>query len=395
MRIVIISGQEAVREVLQAACLRYGEALITLRSADTIGQGLELAEQIEAELVILDLTHNLEAGMLAIEHLAALKDRVVVASMEAFSAELMSRAVRAGAREILEQPVQEEEVHAVMRKAQRLLAPDTPATPRRSGRLVVCFSSKGGVGKTTATCNLGVTLAQHYGEGQVVLVDANQQVPNVAPMLDLRPERYLRDAVREYRRLDAEMLRQYLTPHSSGLMVLAHTNDTPLDQDFTEDQLSKVLLVCKGSFRVTLVDTFPLLTSLNLAIMDLADRILLVTEAVIPAVRTALFNLRLLRQAGYGPERIEVVLNRYTRFKGNVTPEMVAEALDWPVGTVLPYDVHTTIAANQGRTIAEMFPERPLARGFAALAGKIAGEGVAETQPIPLWRRALRSLTGT
>jgi Flp pilus assembly CpaE family ATPase len=68
------------------------------------------------------------------------------------------------------------------------------------------------------------------------------------------------------------------------------------------------------------------------------------------------------------------VVNRYTRFRGNVPPELVAETLDWPVEVVLPYDVHATIAANNGRTVVEAFPNQRLADEFRLLAARLTGE---------------------
>ncbi len=393
MRIVIISAQPHFGEEVQAACLRYDQAIITVRAAETIGQGMELVEQIEAQLIIFDLTMNIEAGLVSIGNLAQVKGRMIAVSAETLEMDLITRAIRAGAEEVLEQPVKEDEVHAILNKLSRQLAEDTPDVPQRNGQLIVVFSSKGGVGKTTIACNLGVALTRILGAGRVGLVDANQQVPNVAPVLDLRPQHWLREAIREYRRLDEVMLEQYLTGHKSGLRVLAHRADTPLESEFSEDELCKILLICKGRFDITLIDTFPLLTNLNLAVMDLADRILLVTEAVVPAVRTDRYNLQLLRQAGYGTNRITVVLNRYTRFKGNVTPEMVSETLEWPVEVIIPYDVHATIAANQGTTVIEEFPGRPVSEAIGKLAGMIAGKEMPVTDE-PLMFRLRRLLLG-
>lgn len=373
MRILIISSQDHFRQAVQAACLRYTEAIVSLRTADSIGQGLDLAHQIEAQIVFLDLTRNIEAGLLAISQLAQVKNRMVVASADKLSTELMTRAIRSGAQEILVQPPQEDEVHEIIAKSRSLLNTDDNTQPAREGKVIVCFSSKGGVGKTTISCNLGVLLAQRMGAGKVALIDANTQAPNIAPMLDLRPEHWLRDAISEYRRLDSDMLRQFMTQHTSGLDVLAHSSDNPLGLDFTEDQLSKILLVAKGTYDYIIVDTFPLLSSLNLAIMDLADRILLVTESVVPALRSAKYNLQMLEQAGYGQSRIEVVINRFARFRGNVTPELVAESLNWPIHHILPYDVHATIAANSGKAVCEMFPEQDLTLGLSVLADNVTG----------------------
>lgn len=381
MRILVISSQESFRQSVQAACLRYTSAIVSLRTADSIGQGLDLAVQIEAQIAFVDLTRNIEAGLLAIGQLAQIKNRMVVASADKLTTELVTRAIRAGAQEILAQPPQEEEVHEIIAKAASHLHADAHLQPPREGKVIVCFSSKGGVGKTTLSCNLGVMLAERLGEGRVALIDANTQAPNVAPMLDLRPEHWLRDAIQEYRRLDSDMLRQFMTVHPGGLEVLTHSADNPLGLDFTEDQLSKILLVAKGTYDYTIVDTFPLLSSLNLAVMDLADKILLVTESVVPALRSAKYNLQMLEQAGYGQSRIEVVLNRYARFRGNVTPDLVAETLGWPIRHILPYDMHATIAANSGQAVCDLFPEHELTLAISDLADNLSGLETPPPQP--------------
>lgn len=381
MRILVISSQESFRQSVQAACLRYTSAIVSLRTADSIGQGLDLAVQIEAQIAFVDLTRNIEAGLLAIGQLAQIKNRMVVASADKLTTELVTRAIRAGAQEILTQPPQEEEVHEIIAKAAGLLGAGEHVQPPREGKIIVCFSSKGGVGKTTVSCNLGVMLAERLGEGRVALIDANTQAPNVAPMLDLRPEHWLRDAIQEYRRLDSDMLRQFTTAHSSGLEVLTHSSDNPLGLDFTEDQLSKILLVAKGTYDYTIVDTFPLLSSLNLAVMDLADKILLITESVVPALRSAKYNLQMLEQAGYGQSRIDVVINRYARFRGNVTPDLVAETLGWPIRHILPYDVHATIAANSGQAVCDLFPEHELTLAISDLADNLSGLETPPAQP--------------
>lgn len=397
MRILIISAQELFRQNTQAACLRFEDTLISLRLSDSLGQGLELAEQFQAEVVFLDLTRNVEAGMLALAELSRQPNRLVVASIDKASTDVLTRAVRAGAREFLVQPVQDDEVHAVLRKAAPLVigSPAASQAPARRGRILVVFSSKGGVGKTTLACNITVQLARRLGEGKVAMVDANTQAPNVAPMLDLRPERWLRDAVEQYRRLDGEMLRQMMTPHESGALVLAHSAENPLGLDFEEDQLGKILLVAKNSFDHVVVDTFPVLSSLNLAVMDLADQILLVTEPVVPALRSARHNLQVLKQAGYGPERIMLIVNRFSRFPGNVPIDLVAETLEWPVEAVLNYDVHATIAANNGQAVTEMFPDAVITQDINTLVSRLLGESALGPQPRTALRdRVLRFVRG-
>lgn len=383
MRVVIISGQQTFRQQVQAACLRIQDIIVSIRTAESMGQGLEIAQQFEAELVFLDLTRNIEAGMITAQELATVTNRVVAISVDKLNTEILSRAMRAGAKEVLNQPIQDEDVYTIVEKVNRVDLGNVVEQPNRDGKVIICFSSKGGVGKTTLATNIALTLNERL-PGQVSLIDANTQAPNISPMMDLRPERWLRDAVAEYKRLDGQLLKELMTIHTpSGLHVLAHSSEDPLGLDFSEDPLSKILLVSKGAFKWTIVDTFPLLSSLNLALMDLSDEIFLVTEAVVPAIRSARYNLEMLKQAGYGENRIKVIINRYTDFKGNVSPDLVTEALGWPIQHVVPYDNHVTISANSGQPVVQMFPERRVSKVIGHLVDQITGDAVEPLEEEP------------
>ncbi len=393
MRILIISGQQAFRQNIQAACLRYPNETVSLRSAESIGQGLEFAEQFEAQIVFLDLTKNNEAGMLAVEALAKVENRLVVTSNDKMTAELLTRMIRAGAREVISQPIIEEEAHQIIDKAHAIFGNKKNAQPARTGKILISFSSKGGVGKTTLACNLAVMLNERFGSGNVALIDANTQAPNVAPMLDLRPQRWLRDAVMEYKRLDSELLKELMTvDQPSGLHVLAHSTENPLGLEFSEDQLDKILLVAKGTYQWTVVDTFPLLSSLNLSMMDLSDEIVLVTEPIVPALRSARHNLEMLQKAGYTESRISVVLNKYTKFSGNVEVDLVQETLNWPIKMVIPYDVHSTISANNGKALVNAYPDLEVTYAISRLVDSFTGENRQPPTPQDFVTRGIRTL---
>ncbi|MDP8566387.1 P-loop NTPase [Methylophilus aquaticus] len=381
MRVLIISAHQSFRQQVQAACLRFDKTTVSIRTAESMGQGMELALQFEAQLVFLDLTRNHEAGVLSLEQLAHVKNRLVAVSADKMGTDLMARAIRTGAGEILPQPVVDDEVFAIIEKAMHLQSEDAVMQPPRSGKSIMCFSSKGGVGKTSLSCNIAVALSGIFGDKKVALLDANIQAPNIAPMLDLRPVSWLKDAVAEYKRLDSQLLEDFMTVHAaSGVHVLAHNTNDPLGVDYTEDQLTKILLVSKGTYDWTIVDTFPLLSSLNLSLMDLCDEIILVTEAVVPSLRSAKHNLDILQQAGYGENRIRVVINRFSNFEGNISPELCAEALGWPIEQIIPYDVHATIATNSGKPYSQMYPDRKITASVKELVEKIVGTHLPKDQ---------------
>lgn len=389
MRVLIISNQLSFRQQTQASCLRIDNLELSVRTAESVGLGLELALQFEAEVIFVDITKNVEASMIAIEDLSKVHNRVVVVSADKLNADVITRAIKSGAREVLAQPVVDEEVERIIDKA-KAISNEAVIQPTRNGKVIMCFSSKGGVGKTTLACNIAIAIHQRLGGQRVALIDANTQAPNISPMLNLRPSRWLRDAIVEYKRLDVDMIREFMTVHASGLHVLAHSAEDPLGLDFSEDQLSKTLLVAKGTYDWTVVDTFPLLSSLNLSLMDLSDQIILVTEAVVPALRSARYNLEMLTKAGYGQNKIKVVVNRYTNYKGNVALDLVAEALNWPVHMMIPYDGNVTVAANTGNALIEMFPEKGVSLAINQLVDKLMETESAPPEPENPVQKAFR-----
>lgn len=375
MRVVIISTQTAFRQQVQSACLRIENIVVSLRTAESLGQGLEIATQFEAELVFLDLTRNIEAGMITLQKLSEVTNRVVAISVDKLTTDIMARSMRAGAREVLTQPIQDEDVFHILEKVNTVDLGSRTQQPERDGKVIICFSSKGGVGKTTLATNIALTLQERLGGDDVSLIDANTQAPNIAPMMNLRPNRWLRDAIAEYKRLDGQLLKELMTIHDeSGLHVLAHSSEDPLGLDFSEDPLSKILLVSKGTFKWTVVDTFPLLSSLNLSLMDLSDEILLVTEGVVPAIRSARYNLEMLQKAGYGENRIRLILNRHSDFKGNVSSDLISETLKWPIDITIPYDNHATIATNSGQPVVQMYPDRSISIAIHSLVDHLTGQ---------------------
>lgn len=93
----------------------------------------------------------------------------------------------------------------------------------RPVKVIAVTSGKGGVGKTSLSINLGVSLAQRGR--RVMLLDADLGLANVDVMLGLQPRWTLADVLRGQRSLDEVVLRGpaglSILPGASGLAGLA------------------------------------------------------------------------------------------------------------------------------------------------------------------------------
>jgi pilus assembly protein CpaE len=170
-----------------------------------------------------------------------------------------------------------------------------------------------------------------------------------ASLLDLRPATSLIDAAREQDRLDETLLRQLTTSHPCGLHLLAAPAG-PVEAAEIDDQvMARVLTLARRAYSLVLVDSFPLLDRVMMAVLDLSDRAYVILEAVVPTVLGGAQLLKLLASLGVPPDRLRLVLNRYTGSSDNLKPADVAARLGRPIDHILPYHKNVTIASNTGR----------------------------------------------
>ena len=138
----------------------------------------------------------------------------------------MRKAMRSGARDFLEKPLDHDElreaVYTVLsQEEQRQMARWADATVETArGTVVTVFSAKGGVGKTSICTNLAVALKQLSGQ-EVALVDADAQFGESAFSLDLDVDAGVADLVRNEADFSRAAIAGYLRRHDFGVDVLS------------------------------------------------------------------------------------------------------------------------------------------------------------------------------
>jgi pilus assembly protein CpaE len=223
-----------------------------------------------------------------------------------------------------------------------------------------------------------VALARKYPE-RVLLIDASLQLGVAASMLDLHPAATLTDAVRERERLDETLFRQLAVPHESGLHLLAAPHSAVEAAEVDDESIARVITLARRAYDFVVIDTFPLLDRVVVAVLDLSERTYIVMENVVPTLLGAAKLIELLTSLGFPQERQRLVLNRFASVSGGLKPLDVANRLSRSVDFVLPHDKRIVVAANTGRPYA-MSPSRLWGFGPPLLALAADIESLASTQ---------------
>ena len=293
------------------------------------------------EVVIAELDSDVEQGLEIVELISSHPGVTVIACSSRNEAEIVIRAMRAGAREFLVAPFAAATVaEAVERAAARLAS----AAPERApGRLIIFQGSKGGTGVTTLACNFAVALTCE-NVGRVVMVDMHPQLGEVALGLGLTPPFSIADALGNTVRLDADFLSSLLVRHESGLMVLASSDTCGVNRSI-ERGADKLLRILREEFAFVVVDAGPCCAATADVLFDTADTVYLVTEVNLPALRNARRIISWLsqreRDAG-----LEVVLNRYNSHMVGIDEQSAAKALGRSVNWKVPNDYNAVRGAQ-------------------------------------------------
>jgi MinD-like ATPase involved in chromosome partitioning or flagellar assembly len=243
---------------------------------------------------------------------------------------------------------------------------------------IAVFNPKGGVGKTTVATSLASAL-QSRKDKSVLLVDADTVTGHVTTSLAIDSVRSVADSWRdEAEGGPREDLYEISAPHDSGMRVVALT-DSPLHTDVLDPaRVAAAIAEARSRVDFIIIDLHPSYSTLNQAIFEQADRILVPVTPDVPAVRAAVQLRDVAIDLGCR-ERLAMVINRANSGLGvgdmERTVGMPALALIRSGGLLF------VRAANEGRTVIEMFPKEKITADFDELADRILG--VPKVSPAP------------
>jgi pilus assembly protein CpaE len=300
------------------------------------------------------------------------------------STELLQHALRVGARDAVQiDPTGEALAQAVARvggliqaptraTAAAPAAPGTGLAPRTSvGRLVVVFSTKGGVGKSTVASNVAAALARS-GDDTVSLMDADLRFGDISVMLGIPPDHTVIDAAASIHYADPELMRNLVTRHESGLMVLPAPSEPSMASDVAPDEMTAVCRALQAMSGFVVVDTATSFDDTTLGLLQAADEVLLVGSMDIPSVKNLKIGLQALDLVAIAGPKLRLVLNR-ANAQVKLDVREVEQVLGLRATFPIPYDLAVPLSINAGVPVVMRDPRSAAARAFEHIAQSLRG----------------------
>ncbi|NLF77979.1 MAG: MinD/ParA family protein [Chloroflexi bacterium] len=395
IKVLIVDDIADTRENLRKL-LAFEADIEVVGAAGTGREAVEIAGQVRPDVVLMDINMPDMDGITATKAIstAVRTAAVVIMSVQSEPAYLR-QAMLAGARDFLTKPISSEELYATIRRVYERNEPvrlqeaqmstvvkarGEPTKTQRlapvagAGHIIVVYSPQAGAGVTTLATNIASALMRP--DTRVLLVDCNLQFGDVDAFLNLQSTATIANLTKAVHDLDQEMIDNVLLTHGSGLKVLIAPPQPEDAYDISPEDVKELVRILAGGYDFIIVDTSPQYDNMTLNLFELAERIVLVCNPTIPAIRNTrkildIFD-RLPQPAGLA-EKVIFVLNRVSnekeRGRGTVPTASIENHLKHPVKATIPVDDRAVLTAvNQGVPLVAKMKSRSPGQEMADLA---------------------------
>lgn len=371
VRLAIVDPNDATRGSLKSMLLGI-DAVWLEAECSRYEFFSDVLEQTQPEIALVAIDSDPDKALLLLaqvsQQLPGCALLVVSGSQEG---SLILQAMRNGAREFLNYPIQLDDFMAALDRIQQSINKSGREGGSRSSQVITVAGASGGVGCTALCINLACVLAQNP-KNSVAVMDLDLALGDADVWLDIIPDYTILDVAENITRLDYSLLKRSLTMHDCGAFLLPRPVQMVTDDVVSPESLKRVVTLLKATFTHLVIDISKSFSALDVAAMELSDHVLLVSQLDLPCLRNVVRLIQFLDEQDDIKEKVKIVVNRIgleeTQISLNKALETIGREVFWQV----PNDYANMVESrNNGVPLITEAPKAKLTRSLIQLAESI------------------------
>ncbi len=390
IRVLIVDDLPETRENVRKL-LQFESDIEVIGQAGNGEEAIEMARQLQPDIILMDINMPGVDGIGASQQISEIAPMVQIIIMSVQSdPNYLRRAMMAGARDFLTKPFGGDELTSAIRRvyekrpAKRMVAVQSQTgalggeaasgQASNEGTVIAVYSPKGGTGCSSIAINVAVTLAKRGH--RTVLVDGSLQFGDISVMLNMKTMTSLADLSGDRgNELDIELISSIVQVHRTDLNVLLAPPRPEMADVVTEESLTSLLQALRQQYEFVIVDTASHLSEKTLALLDVSDRILLITQQSLPSLKNVSRFFDLTESLDYSMDKVWMVVNQASN-KRRIKVKDIADTLKRPVFMVIPADEETISSAVDAGVpvVVGQNQKQPVGKAMIKLADMIRRE---------------------
>ncbi len=319
---------------------------------------LDLPEPDDSDFELIDAATQRVTGAM-----------VLLVSRDA-SMNTLKRAMRAGVRDVLSAPLSGETLKVALDYLREARA-NTSRFGDSAGEVHAFIPAKGGCGATFLATNLAYVLAK--SGRRVLLIDLNLYFGDAATYLtDRKAPATVVDMARQAQRLDSALLESSVLKVRENLNVLV-APDMPYQlEQVTAESVAAIIELARTEYDFIVLDLGRAMDPPTVKALDVADRIVMVVEQSLPALKDARRMAQVFDGLGYGRDKVRMVINCFAK-SSLIRAEDVEKATGLSVARQIPAsDEAVRAAINHGDPLPRLTPKDPVAKALQQWAQELS-----------------------
>jgi pilus assembly protein CpaE len=371
VRMAIVDPNDATRSSLKSMLLGIDAVWLEAECSRYEFFG-DVLEQTQPDIALVAIDSDPEKGLLLVSQISQqLPSCSVLVVSGSTEGSLILQAMRNGAGEFLNLPIQ---IHDFMSALDRIHQTNSGGTSQgrsKASQVIAVVGASGGAGCTAIAINLACVLAQNDANS-VAVMDLDLSLGDADVWLDIIPDYTILDVAENISRLDYALLKRSLTMHNCGAFVLPRPKQMINETILTQESLKRVVTLLKATFTHLVVDLSKAYNEVDLAAMEAADQVLLITQLDLPSLRNAVRVIQFLEEHEGIAEKLRIVVNRIGLEDSQISLNRALETMGREVFAQIPNDYANMVESrNNGVPLIIEAPRSKLTRAFEVLAEQI------------------------
>ncbi len=283
-------------------------------------QTLEMRiKQLKPNVVLLDLSSDLNAALEVIKFVATMSPAVHVVGLNTHNdSTAILQSLRAGASEFLYAPFELATQREAISRLRRLVQPEAPA-PTQAGHVVAMASSKPGSGASTVATQVAFSLQRLTGK-RILLADFDLTGGTIGFYLKLSHNYSLVDALQHSDHMDLALWNS-LTVNYGGVDILP-APATPYAEPLDGARLRVLIDHARNLYDWVVLDLPAIFNRTSLMAVSECERAFLISTSELPSLHLTRKALTMVDQLGFPKDRFQVLVNRVDKRDDISTADM-------------------------------------------------------------------------